>query len=144
MPPATLPIFAMQFSRGKEEASDYHWNLTIITDSATRTGIVHQVTGCTYCYGYERNPRQRLEHSPQWRGSLHLGSVPKDRLNEIERILESVPIDNSDPQFNCQVWTFLAVARLRQMGFGIAPGLTMLSLRSKLSEVNEAWQSGDI
>ena len=96
-------MVARKDSEGKTQP--LHWALTFNTSGSDErpTGNVYSIAGNidTFCYEVERSVP--IRHGG-WRGSLTVGRIPADGLEQFERILSQIPVVRLDPAWNCQNW----------------------------------------
>ena len=147
-PNSQIPLQVTQWWRGKGAQGDIlplHWALTYkVSGSNERPlGNKYQAAGNidTFCYEVER--AVPIKHDG-WRGSLTVGRIPEDSLEDFERILSQIPVVRLDPAWNCQNWVWNALRELRHAGFSINHNLTWSGLRTEMFALLEAWELGDI
>ncbi|KAH9944467.1 uncharacterized protein BXZ73DRAFT_87358 [Epithele typhae] len=137
-----------QWWRGKDAQGNIQplsWALTYkISGSDHRPmGTKYGVAGTIDTYAYEVDRSVPIRHEG-WRGSLVVGRIAPDALEQLERILSQIPVVRGDPSWNCHNWVWHGIRELRQAGFIIDPNLTWQGLRDKMLELLEAWERGDI
>ena len=122
-----------------------HWALTYQTSGTDDrpVGNVYNAAGNIDTFCYEGSKDVPIRHDG-WRGSLTVGRIPVDALDQFERILAEIPITRHDPEWNCQNWVWYGLRELRQTGFAIDPDLNFARLKTQMLELLEAWENGDI
>jgi len=133
--------------RGKDSTGKVlplHWALTIRTagTGSNPYGNIYNAAGNIDTFYYEVLHDVPLTNA-NWRGDLPVGTIKKEDLSRVEEILSTVPTVRHDFKWNCQNWIWAALRELRYSNISIET-LTWERLRSKMDDLLEAWENGDI
>ncbi|TBU48385.1 hypothetical protein BD309DRAFT_997666 [Dichomitus squalens] len=143
-----IVLYVTQWWRGKDSEGKIlplHWALTFNTSGSDERprGNVYNAAGNIDTLRYEAERGVPIRHD-LWRGSLAVGRIPVESLDQFEKILSQNPVIRHDPEWNCQNWAWTALRELRHQGFAIEYNLTLHKLRMDMFELLEAWENGDI
>ncbi|TBU24981.1 hypothetical protein BD311DRAFT_867782 [Dichomitus squalens] len=143
-----IVLHVTQWSRGTDsegKTRPLHWALTFKTSGShlRPIGNAYNVAGNVDTFCYEAQRDIPLRHD-LWRGSLAVGRIPVESIDQFEKILSEIPIVRHDPEWNSQNWVWTALRELRQQGFAIEYNLSFDKLRSHMYGLSEAWENGDI
>ncbi|EED78422.1 predicted protein [Postia placenta Mad-698-R] len=122
-----------------------HWAITVKTASidGKPVGNVYNAAGNIDSFMYDA-PVNVLLQDANWRGNLKICSIPQTYLPELTRLFSEVPVERYNPDWNCQNWVWGAVHALRESGHEALKGFSMRDLRSKMLELLDSWEAGDI
>ncbi|EIN09634.1 hypothetical protein PUNSTDRAFT_133412 [Punctularia strigosozonata HHB-11173 SS5] len=129
---ATYPLSIVAYKRGtqNDEIRPYHWQFHLATGDIR--GVFHQLYGEPGNFWYEGAEKMILFETEG--GKVTIGAVPADALDELERILEQIPVVlDKNVKWNCQSWCLDALEPLRAKGW-IADGITETTIREALPE----------
>ncbi|KAG1863830.1 hypothetical protein F4604DRAFT_1783952 [Suillus subluteus] len=110
-------VEVVQFWRGEKKPQQpypLHW--AIYVETGRGIGNTYQIVGNSNNYAINIRHNQPLENRNNWRGSLIVGNVTWVELCEMERILPTVGIMRSDPNWNSHDWVVSALISLSRSG----------------------------
>ncbi|PCH33557.1 hypothetical protein WOLCODRAFT_147648 [Wolfiporia cocos MD-104 SS10] len=143
----TYVLEITQSWRGKDYMGNImplHWAITAQTGGTDRipTGHIYNAAGNIDTFFYEELHDTPLRNA-NWRGTLAVCTIPKDRLPDVERMFARVPVIRQDRNWNCQNWVHAALRELKDHEFDVKV-VSWEGLKRAMNELLEAWENGDI
>jgi len=115
-----------------------HWALTIKT-AGSDIGNIYNAAGNIDTFHYEALTNTPLK-DVNYRGSLLVGTIPRESLPEVEQLLSQVPVIRHDYNWNCQNWVWSGIRELRKAGYPIKPFMTWHELVIDMDRLVDDWE----
>lgn len=143
-------VYVAQYQRGEDSNRNtlpYHWQICIRTGkgqgpTGRSSGTVFHIIGSHNGWGYERKDNITYSATQNWAGAHFVGTVPKDRIGDIDQVLRTVPLVPNRMDWNCQNWVFSALKALKQKGYQISCPATQADLTLAMTEAYSQWNAG--
>ena len=95
-----------------------HTALCFHSNKNDSPSVIAEVVGPIGEFQFETKELACLHESPGLAKEVDVGGLTKSTTAEfIVEILKTVPIENLDPEFNCQVWVEKALRTLRDLEY---------------------------
>ncbi|KAG7446906.1 uncharacterized protein BT62DRAFT_93200 [Guyanagaster necrorhizus] len=103
-----------------------HWSILIVTKSSqnvftrkeTAQAHAHQISGSTTDY-YIKTPQDVSDvlKSTAYLGMVKVGSIPKDHLENAQRVVQDTPVILNNTSWDCRYWVISALQCLQNEGY---------------------------
>ncbi|KIJ62758.1 hypothetical protein HYDPIDRAFT_113850 [Hydnomerulius pinastri MD-312] len=127
--PNATPESLRSSSSGKESADQVdHW------------GTCYQAIGNSDTFAFSRTEDECMEILTQeYRGCLSLGEIDPKRREEVDPLVQRVPVYRQRRDWNCQNWVLAAVDRLKASEL-VGENVTSSGVRNDLEDILRAWK----
>ncbi|KII86230.1 hypothetical protein PLICRDRAFT_281548 [Plicaturopsis crispa FD-325 SS-3] len=144
MPETSYNLYVDSYTRGIDETTQTpllpHWSFWIDTKQS-RT-VFHQVQGAAPHLRYEGEEKQIRLKPDTVEGIIHIGEVPKDSLDAVTELLETIPLRQDGVTIwgnhrACRAWCLDAIAPMKKKGWvydRITPEVIMAALKPEWEE----------
>ncbi|EMD39006.1 hypothetical protein CERSUDRAFT_93046 [Gelatoporia subvermispora B] len=142
-------VFVTQYCRGVSvdgRPLEMNWRLCIRMGQSQEVAIgrTYEFVGSPGRFALQVQDSSPYAACHLWRGSLHVGSIPADRLAAVDEIIEGIMTrqDGIKAQWVLHHWIFAVVGKLHLNGYRIMQVISLAELEDKMRLVFKDWEKG--
>ncbi|KAF9527664.1 hypothetical protein CPB83DRAFT_884077 [Crepidotus variabilis] len=137
----TCPLIVAQIALIGHPRRTEHWSI-IALDSTTGQSRIFELAGNYDTFAFVPKSIPFSSRKPDYRGGFYVCEIEKEKLEEVEELLQSVPIIKHTPEYDSQNWVVLALRKLQEEGL-VPRDVTENAIREELEKEKERWEIAD-